>query len=287
LAGAEISPRQNYALGVTQGNGEVVLVTFGEGEQPTSVQMLESVGRGAGHITLSSEGKSAAVLFPESQSLRILGGLPEKPQVTGEVDLQPVGLPEAWDLDEEGKLVILSVSEKQGSRISSYSRQAGFQSLGIFGRVAALKLSADRQVLVADRENQELVLIRDVLGAAQQIRIATKEDGIHNPIAVDFSKDQRRVFVANAGSGTVTSLDLEGGPAVVTACRCEPTTLKRLEGDSVFRLTELFEDPLLLLESTPGGDRILFVPAVSGSRASRARREREQTQTTRVPPVAR
>ena len=287
LALAEISSKQDYALGVTQGDGKLVLVTFGEGDQPSSVQTIESLGLGASHITLSGEGKSAAVLFSESQSLRILSGLPEKPQVTGEVDLRLAGFPEASALDDDGKLVILSVSENQGSRISLYSHETGLQSLGIFGKVSALKLSTDQQVLIADRATQEVVLIRDVLGAAQRIRIAAREDGIDDPVALDFSRDRKRVFVANAGSGTVTGLDLRGGPPVVTACRCEPTTLKRLEGNSVFRITELSEKPFMLLESTPEGDRILFVPASSEPRASRARREREQTHTMRVPPVAR
>ena len=174
LALAEISSKQDYALGVTQGDGKLVLVTFGEGEQPSSVQTIESLGLGASHITLSSEGKSAAILFSESQSLRILSGLPEKPQVTGEVDLRLAGFPEASALDDDGKLVILSVSENQGSRISLYSHETGLQSLGIFGKVSALKLSTDRQVLVADRATQEVVLIRDVLGAAQRMRIAAR-----------------------------------------------------------------------------------------------------------------
>jgi len=153
---AEISPKQDYGLGVTQGDGKLVLVTFGEGDEASSVQAIESLGPGASHITLSGEGRSAAVLFPESQSLRILSGLPEKPELAGEVDLRLVGFPEAVALDDEGKLVILSVSENQGSRISLYSRETGLQSLGIFGKVSALKLSADRHVLVADRETHEV-----------------------------------------------------------------------------------------------------------------------------------
>src|SRR5688572_25762997 len=129
---AEISPKQDYGLGITQGEGKLVLVTFGEGDQASSVQAIESLGPGASHITLSGEGRSAAVLFPESQSLRILSGLPEKPELAGEVDLRLVGFPEAVALDDDGKLVILSVSENQGSRISLYSRETGLQSLGVF-----------------------------------------------------------------------------------------------------------------------------------------------------------
>lgn len=273
LALAEISSKQDYALGVTEGDGKLVLVTFGESDQPSSLQTIESIGRGASHITLSSEGKSAAVLFPEGQSLQILSGLPEKPQLAGGVDLRLTGLPEALALDDEGQLIVLSVSETQGSRISVYSRETGLQSVGIFGKVSALKLSADRQVLVADRETQEVVLIRDVLGAAQRIRIAAKEDGIHDPVAVEFAKNQRRVFVANAASGSVASLSLDGEPATLTFCDCTPTALGKLDGDGVFRLTEISEKPLLMVEATGTEIRVLFVP-YSSAQTNRAERER-------------
>jgi len=274
LALAQISPKQDYALGVTEGNpGKLVLVTFGEADQPSSVLTIKSAGPGASHIALSSAGHSAAVLFPESQSLKILSGLPEAPVLAGEIDLRLEGLPEALALDDEGKLVILAVSENQGSRIYVHSRETGLQSLGIFGKVSALKLSADRQVLVADRASQEVILIRDVLGAAQRIRLAAREDGIHDPVAVEFSREGRRVYVANAGSGSVASLSLEGEPTVLTFCDCTPTTLETLDGDGVFRLTELSEKPLLMLEASATETRVLFVP-LSNAQRDRALRER-------------
>lgn len=285
LVFAEISPKQDYVLGVTEDDGKLVLVTFGETAQPVSVQKIESVGLGASRITLSREGKSAAVLFPESQRLRILTGLPGDLQVAEEIDLRPAGLPEALALDDEGKLVVLSVSENQGSRISLHSSESGFQSLGVFGEVSALKFSTGRQVLVADRASQEVILIRDVRDATQQIRIAGREDGIHDPVALDFSKDQKRVFVANAGSGTVAALDLGGAPATLTACQCTPTTLGRLEGDAVFRLTELSEKPLLMLEAGANETRVLFVPPgnTQRDRTVRERRARLPVITRRSP----
>jgi len=276
LASAEISSKQDYALGVTQTDGKLVRITFGKGDQPSSAQTIESLGPGASHITLSDKGKSAAVVFPQSQSLRILTGLPETPQFDWEVDLRLAGLPEAVALDDEGKVVILSVSENQASRISLYSRETGLQSLGIFGKVSALKLSANQQVLVADRETQEVILIRDVLGTAQRMRLAGREDGIDDPVALEFSNDQTRVFVANAGSRSVAALSLEGEPAALTLCDCTPTTLKKLDGDGVFRLTELSEKPLLMLEATATETRVLFVPN-GGAALNRAERERRAT----------
>jgi hypothetical protein len=283
LALAAISPKQDYALGITQDGGRLVLISFGDTDQSGSPLTINSAGSGATSITLSSEGKSAAVLYSESQSLKILTGLPEAPRLLSEVDLRLAGLPEALALDDEGKLLVLAISEYQGSRISVFTRESGLQSLGIFGRVSALKLSADHKILVADREHQEVILINDALGSAQPMRIATKVDGIHDPVAVQFSKDESRVFVANAGSGTVADLDLGGRAIMLTACQCTPTGLERLEGNSVFRLTDLSQDPLILLESTPSENRVLFVPSVSASRASRTSRQREQTRTTRAP----
>jgi hypothetical protein len=277
---AEISPRQDYALGVTQGGGTLVLVTFGEGDQPSSVIPVDAGGTGASHIVLSSEGRSAAVLFPQSQSLQILSGLPERPQVTGAVDLRLAGFPEASALDDEGKLVVLSVAENQGSRVLAYSQETGLQSLGIFGKVSALKLSADRRALVADRETQQVILIRDLLASAQRLVLASKEDGIHDPVAVAFSREETRVFVANAGSGSIASLSLDGGPAVLTFCNCAPAALEKLDGDGVFRLTELSEKPLLMFEAGATENRVLFVPP------DNVRRDRELRETRANLPIA-
>src|SRR5262245_51179547 len=276
LALAEVSSKQDYALGVTQGDGKLVSIRFGKGDQPSSVQTIESVSPGASYITLSGKGKSAAVLFPAGPSLRILSGLPGSPEFAGEVDLRLAGLPEAVALDDEGKLVILSVSENQASRLSLYSRETGFQSLGIFGKVSALKLLPNRQVLVADREAQEVNLIRDVLSAAQRMRIAGREDGIDDPFALEVSNDEKRVFVANAASGSIASLSLEGEPPALTLCDCTPTTLSKLDGDGVFRLTDLSEKPLLILEATANESRVLFVPNNSAP-PDRADRERRAT----------
>jgi hypothetical protein len=287
LASAETSSEQGYALGITQDEGIPVVVAFGESAPSDAVQSLESIGLGASRIALSARGKSAAVLFPESLRLRILTGLPENPQVVGDIDLRPAGLPEALALDDEGKLVVLSVPENQGSRISLHSSETGFQSLGVFGDVSALTLSADRQVLVADRGSQEVILIRDILGAAQRIRIAGREDGIDDPVALEFSKDQKAVFVANARSGSVARLSLAGGPPNLTFCNCTPTALAKLDGDEVFRLTELSEKPLMMLEAGATETRVLFVP-VSNALRGRAARERRaslpvETRRNRLP----
>jgi len=275
LALAEVSPKQDYALGVTHGeDGKVVLISLRESDHPGSALTLESAGTGASRITLSNEGKSAALLFPEKHSLKILSGLPDSPVLAEEVDLRLTGLPEAVALDDDGKIVLLAVPENQGSRLSVYAHETGLQSLGIFGRISALKLSADRRALIADRENHEVSLIHEVLGGAQRVVLAAKQDGIHDPVAVAFSNQENRVFVANAGSGTIASLSLDGGLSAVTSCDCIPKTLERLEGDGVFRLTELSEKPLLMFEASATENRVLFVPPENVRRPDRAARER-------------
>lgn len=274
LALAEISPKQDYALGVTtEEGGRLVLIAFGEAAQPSSLIPLEAAVAGASRIAFSRQGRAAALLFPENQILKILSGLPEAPVLTREIDLRLAGLPEALALDDEGKLALLAVPENQGSRVLAYSQETGLQSLGIFGKVSALKLSADLRALVADRETQQVILIRDLLGSAQRLSLASREDGIHDPVAVEFSREETRVFVANAGSGSIASLSLDGGPATLTFCDCAPAALEKLDGDGVFRLTELSAKPLLIFEAGATENRVLFVP-LDNARRDRALRER-------------
>jgi hypothetical protein len=115
------------------------------------------------------------------------------------------------------------------------------------------------EAVAADRQTKEVFLIRDLLGNADRILLASEAEGVTAPVALELSTDNQRVFVANAEPGAVVTLDLAGG-VQHTPCNCIPTVLERM-GESVFRLTELSDKPLMLLDGTGPESRVLFVPA--------------------------
>jgi hypothetical protein len=84
-------------------------------------------------------------------------------------------------------------------------------------------------------------------------------------VAVEFSRDGRRFYVANSG-GAVAQFDLQGGAPEVVSCSCGPTGLARLGGDSVFLLNGGGAPPLFLLDGGGERPRLWFVPLDGGDR---------------------
>jgi hypothetical protein len=282
LVHAQPSPTQEYVLAVAV-TAELLLVDLRNGIGALSIRPLDGLGDGTPQFAFSSQGRAAALLLADRNSLTILTGLPDSPTVGGRVDLTSTGAtPERMALSDDGSLVVLSVPEGETSRLYAYTQAAGLQAVGLVGRVAALRILANGQdVVVADSSTNEVFLIRGLQGAAHQVLLASQQDGIANPVALAISRDSQQLFVANAGTGTVAAFSLEGGAPVVTPCDCIPATLEPLEGNSVFRLTELSNTPLLMLEASPAGNRVLFVPQPTSQR-SLTLPERRQSRSLRI-----
>jgi hypothetical protein len=122
---------------------------------------------------------------------------------------------------------------------------------------AAGFLAGSDEVVLADGLRNTVYWVR---GEGEVIPLAGEKEGISGPVAVSISRDNRRVFVANAGAGTVVVLDLAGGAPSVFACDCTVTGLERMQGNAVFRLTDLSGDPMWLLDGDAPEARVVFVP---------------------------
>jgi hypothetical protein len=257
LVRAQVAPGLNFALGIAL-DGGVVLVDLKTTDQ-VSVHPLSELPAGAEGIYLSHSGRSAALIYPETKRLRILTGLPESVSLLREVDLSMISTPHIAALSEDGAFVALGTNESQVGSLFLYSKDFGLQLLGTFGNVSALKLLDADQIVGTDRQSNEVFLIRDLLGVRDTVTLATQEEGVSRPAALEVSRDGRRVFVANEETGTIMTLNLNGGPVTITPCQCKPAALGRLEGDSVFRLTDLSNGPLLMLDADNLQSRVLFV----------------------------
>lgn len=277
LARAEVSPGLDFALGVTL-DGRVSLLNLNATD--LGVRALE-LPPGAEGIYLSPGGRSAALVYPQTRVLRILTGLPEAAALLGEVDLSGNPAPHIAAVSDDGALVVLGATENQVSSLYLYSKDTGLQSLGLMGDISALTLLGQDQILGADRQNNEVFVIRDPLGARIRLTLATQQEGISAPAALEVSRDRQRVFVANEETGTIATLNLSGAPVTLTPCQCRPAVLGRLDGDAVFRLTDLSDTPLLLLDADNLESRVLFVSRDGNDRIQLP--QRGQSRPLRVP----
>jgi hypothetical protein len=112
--------------------------------------------------------------------------------------------------------------------------------------------SADQNWFVADIGNATKYLALPGYGATAAA------------VAVEFSSDSRRFYVANS-DGTVAQFDFQGGPPAMGSCHCAPTGLQRMRGDSVFLLNGSGATPFYLLDGSGAKPRAFFIPFDGGN----------------------
>jgi hypothetical protein len=259
---AWISPLQDYALAESKSDGSIVMVSFGKGS--IVVRPIAGVASGVGNISLSSKGGVAAIYHPRAGGLQFITGLPETPLASGLIPFP--ALPQsgsAMAVSDDGDAVLLATNEqpKSGSLVL-LTRDSQARVLTLLGKASAISfLSGTHNALVADEQNSAVLLIQDVTGAAITSTVAGTSEGIARPVAVEASEDSRLAYVANAQSRTISTLDLHSGKLLSLACNCTPTGLHRLRGNSVFRLNELSDTNLQVLDAGVSEPRVVFVPA--------------------------
>jgi hypothetical protein len=259
LRRAEIASGQAYALAVDDAE-RVVLVNAASGD----LRALDVAAAGLDRIVFSPSGAAAALYYTDVPRAVLLTGLPGNPVARAAVDLS--GLPAlitAIAASDQDELLLFGTAQGvylTGPRQSSPALVAPATTAG-----AIAFLENSRDALVADRERNEILWIRDVTGAAERVVVASEKDGVLRPVAIAAAEGNRKAIAALPGA--VAVFDLNGGPPVITPCACSPSGLVRMRGNSVFRLNDGSAGPLFLAE--PGGPdwRVVFVPGLIERRA--------------------
>lgn len=262
ISRAWVSPRQDFALVESKDNGALVVVSFDRGS--ILIRPLRGISLLADQISLSPTGVVAAIFQRDGRNVQIVTGLPNTPWASSLVNVPalPGGLT-AMAVSDDAEAVLLGVSDGRSGAVVLLTRAGQSHVINLVGHATAISfLRNSHDALIADRRNNAILLMRDVTGAAATTSLAGEREGITHPVAVEASDDNRMVFVANAGSRTLLTLDLDSGKVARLGCNCNPTGLYRLRGNSVFRLTDLSDTPLQLLDGGALEPRILFVPAL-------------------------
>jgi len=264
FAVAEISPRQDYALGVEAASGELKLVELGV-SNPEAQPVTGGLG-GADRIVLSAGGDSAAVYDRDSRTVQLLTGLPKAPKSNGRVELSSLpGILTALAVNDQGDALLAAVSERDSG--SLYSLTVGGQPklVSPVTRVMAVRFLHDsNDAIVADYDANEVLLIRNVLTNPEPLVMASARDGVQRPVAVASSPDNQRIFAANSEPGAVAVISPEGGAPELIACNCRATELSAVRGGSMFRLSSATNAPIMLLDASQPEARMLFIPPAEG-----------------------
>jgi hypothetical protein len=257
---AWISSLQDYALVESKSDGSLALVSFGKGA--ILIRSIKGVAGGVGNISLSTKGGVAALYYPTARRVQFVSGLPDTPQVSSFIAFP--GIPQsetAMAVSDDGEAVLLATTEQHGALVL-LTRDGQSRVLTLLGKASSISFfPGTHNALVADEQSNAVLLVQDVTGAAITSTLAGSREGIGRPVAVEASEDNRFAFVANGDSHTISTLDLHSGKVSSLTCNCTPTGLYRLSGNSVFRLNELSDANLQVLDARAAEPRVLFVPA--------------------------
>jgi DNA-binding beta-propeller fold protein YncE len=280
---AAISPAQDFVLVTAGDRREVVMLRTGRA--PIAPIAIEGADPAPNEMILSAGGRAAVLYHRDRNRLQVITGLPSGPRVSSQLYLSAGEAPSAFAVSDDGRVVLAGI----GGSLKMITANGEVPVLPGIGKITAIafgKRSVEPVVdevrgdlhraspgpaapaplgyvaLAADALHDRLFLVRNVTGDVEAEVIGTSAEGIASPVALAVSRDNRRVFVANAKSGTVAIFDLLRGDRShsLISCGCSPTGLDRLNGD-VFRLTAPSSRPLWVLEADGREPRVVFVPA--------------------------
>jgi len=218
----------------------------------------------ADKVTWNSAGSAATLYSSDTGALlliRILGdgSLEELSQDVASLGsaLGPILV------DRDGRyLVAMTASEP--ATLYVLDRQSAPKPIAQFDRPGPMSFAGkERDVLVADANRGQIVLIQDVFGAAGALSFGSLPDGVTTPVGLAVSPDETHAFVADKASKRIAVYEM-GTRNVIDQIPldAEPAFVKRFSRDSLFLLNSgaSGNEPFQLLET---GDKpsVYFVPA--------------------------
>ncbi len=212
-------------------------------------------------IALSPTG-SAAALYSAAQgriyAFTNLAQAEMSGEPLGHFSIGQAGAVSAFGISDDGKTVVVGISDGDtgGLFVAALNQSARLVSAMRHPSAVAFLRGSNNAIVADDVENKVYAV-----SGGQVFAIASADDGISKPVGIAVSNDNQRMFVGNAGTGSVSTIATAGGaPAAPVACKCSLTGLFPTNTDSVFRLTDFSGGTVLLFDASGATSRIVFVP---------------------------
>ena len=250
-SGLRESAAASYALAIDS-EGVAAVVTSA-GRHPLSI-----AAKGATRAAVSPAGSAAALYFGDSGTAQIFTGMPDAPQSLRTVTLDSA--PIALAVSDDGATLLATVRSGRGEVVYSYQGSQAAQVFYSARRISGLAFMPGSSAAIVAEPNAVKVVTPEF--GAQAIGGAD----IADVVAVAASGDRSRLFIATR-SGRIVIHELASSSETSLMCACEPAALTPLRGNAVFRLNEMGNGPLWLLDADSPQPRISFVAVpAEGSR---------------------
>lgn len=252
VATVAVSPRLDSAL-VVAVDGSVHAFQLSSGG--AGVVALNGVSASPERIAFSPSGTAAALYA--AGNVQVITGLPAAPVVASSFAFTPGGgtarahrpFAGSMAVSDDGALVLIA----DGAAVRLF--QSGAERTVTSGTNSAVAFAPGSHDVAIANANNGVLLIRGIDAAGSQQTIGT----VKTPVGAAFSQNGKTLFVASSADKTVTAFDLAGGASTPLACNCTPTGLAPM--GRAFRLNEIGQGPLWMVDTAAAQPRIVFVPA--------------------------
>jgi hypothetical protein len=260
IRGAIISPKQDYAIASRAADAQTVVIDVAA--DPPVVTPVTGTHPGAELITVSPTGSAAAEYDRASETIQVIGGLPHSAAVVAEFDTSFIpGRATGLTISDDGTIALLiKVVDSDDVGLWAVGSPSGPWRIPVDRPSASAFFPNRRDAVVTDHATHSAFLMMDIDKAATLIPLLSATDGVEAFSSVSVAEDGRRVFLADARSGVITTVDLKTGTPIQLSCQCRPTGLHRLSGKSIFRLTERSGEPIMVLDASSNDPRIGIIP---------------------------
>jgi hypothetical protein len=261
---AIVSPRQNFAIALTDGGAELAQLRSATDPPPVSPLGFDSTA--ATIAALSPDGAAGAFYSSGEALIRVVTGLPDAPSILRVVPTNAVpGTLRLLAITNDAAQLVAVADSADAESLLRIDVDGSARTLSNPAHAAALQfIASTNDLLVADDASDTVGVVQDVSGAAAWQPLAAAADGVAGPVGLNTSLDGEQIVVANARAGNVLVLSPSGGPPAAFACPCTPSVVARLNGNAVFLLNGISDSgPLWIFDGDSATPRVVFVPAAS------------------------
>jgi hypothetical protein len=257
----KISPRQNYVLAISATGAQPVVIRLDTAE--LAVVPLAGARSDSEWVAISPTGAAAALYGAESKRLQLVSGLPAAPEIVYEFDASILGNDvRSVSISDDAKVALVNVGD--GVRALWIVAGSGAPSPVSAIQPSQMTFIANRHdALIADDATHEVFLLQSLDQNPVRLPGIVLRENERAVSAVAASTDGQTIFLAQEGSADITITDLQSRAMIVVPCPCNPTVLIPMKGLSLFRLNNLSNGPLTLLDvsSYPGtSPRMVIIP---------------------------
>jgi hypothetical protein len=258
IRGAVVSPKQDYALAARAEDGQPVFIDLAGG---TPITPIPGNHNRADIIAVSPTGSAAAIYDSGSSSLEIVGNLPKDPHIIHELNAAPIsGRVSSVVLSDDGSVALVTFKESDRTSLWMMDSSGAVQRLPVDQAAGAAFFVNRNDAIFGDDANHAVFIITDAGRTAAPLPLVSDLEGMGSFSSIAASDDGSRVFLTDTNAGNVAIVDIETRTAALLSCGCQTTGLYRLKGNSVFRLNNASDQPMMVLDASGNEPRIVIVP---------------------------